>query len=90
VSTSDEGRGRKTFEFSVGFVLATGVAVAIAMTPIGSVAWWIVCAVALVGAILCPLIHKLGYRYAVIGILCALILPGLMIGSACVGVRMHY
>lgn len=90
MSTIDEGRGRKAYEFGIGFVLATVEAGAIAMMPIGSVAWWVICAVGLAGVCVTPLLHKLGYRYAVIGILCALILPGLMIGSACVGVRMNY
>jgi len=71
-------------------VLATAALLAVAFMPLGSPGWLAICGMVLVGAAACLLLAKRGYRYVVVGMLCALILPGLVVGSACVGVRLHY
>ena len=89
-SEKSETRGRRIGKFCTGFGIATAAAFAVMALPFSSTAWWIVCAAALAAATLCPLLLRRGHRYVVIGMLCALILPGLMVGSACIGIRLHY
>jgi hypothetical protein len=77
----------KVRDFCVGFLGVTGLVIATALLALGSRVIVGAVSLGLAGFVLCLVSRR---RHVALGMLCALLIPALIVGAACVPVSMSY